>query len=137
MQEFSSADSRHDFSLDGARYYLPAIDEDSVRVISTFADMERTERPTAMKRFLVENARDHRSAIARFFTGQKSARRAVESLSLVQASALFTAWAGMDRRSDSGESSSSPDVPSSTPVSSPQTSPSSTTATSEVPPSDD
>lgn len=109
MQEFTSADSRHDFALDGAKYYLPAMSFRDFETLATFDDMERADQADAMRAFLVERAITVRPALLRWFTGQKSARRAIESMSIGQSSTLFKAWAGMDRAGSPGESSGSVD----------------------------
>lgn len=107
MQEFQSADARHDFSLDGARYFIPAVKAEHIKIINASAELPLAEQGDAMRDFLAGAARSHRAPLLRFLTGQRSPRRAVAALSLEQVVALFKGWAGMGKETPLGESSGS------------------------------
>lgn len=93
VQSFSTSDSAHKFTVDGAGYYIPAMDVPDVAVIGGFADVPPQEAAGLMREFLAERAKATRGPVLRWLTGQKSPRAAVKGLALAQTAELFKAWA--------------------------------------------
>lgn len=111
MQDFSTSDARHDFTIDGARYYLPAVTFDDLRKISEFAAIEPAEQAVAFREFISSLARSHRPRFLAWLTFQKSPAKALSTLSIVQTTALFKEWVrtqGIKKFDAVGESSGSP-----------------------------
>jgi hypothetical protein len=107
VQSFSTSDSAHRFTVDGAGYRLSAIDAPDIEVIGRFADLKPQDAAVEMREFLAQRAVADRGPFLRWLTGQKAPRAAVESLALAQTAELFKAWAS--GVGSPGESSSSAD----------------------------
>jgi hypothetical protein len=106
MQTFNSADARHTFRVDGGVYFLPGFSIDDIEPLSALAELSPKEQAAGFREVLASRVACERGAFARFLTGWKSPREAVEALSIQQASDLFKGWAAAAKVTP-GESSSS------------------------------
>ena len=111
MQDFSTSESRHDFTVDGGCYYMPPLDFDDIATISKFGTLQGMEQAVAFREFIASRARAYRAPFWAWLTRQKSAKAAVDSLSIVQSTRLFKEWIqaqGVGKFDSLGESSGSP-----------------------------
>lgn len=95
-QSFSTADSRHHFSIDEKPYFLPGLSIDEWDEIEMVLGAPDSEKFAATKAFVLSKA-DTRTA------------KALGSLSISQFTSLFRGWIGLANGADvtPGESSSS------------------------------
>lgn len=103
MQNFSTKEIRHDFTVDGAPYFLPGVTIGDYEEVGKLASMETDEQIVAFRQLLATRAKTPN--VWAFW--RKHPRAAVSSLSPKQLTALFTAWTGFGK--SVGESSSSPE----------------------------
>lgn len=111
MQDFSTSESRHDFTVDGGRYYMPPLDFADIATLSEFGTMQGMEQAIAFREFISSRARAYSSPFWASLTRRKSAQAAVDSLSIVQSTRLFKEWIqsqGVGKFESLGESSGSP-----------------------------
>lgn len=95
-QSFSTADSRHNFSIDEKPYFLPGISVDDFDKLATVLKTPEAERFDATKDFVLSYA-DART------------QKALRTLTIAQFTQLFRGWIGLANGADvtPGESSSS------------------------------
>lgn len=108
MQTFNLADARHTFQVDRGVYYLPGFSIEDIEPLSALAELPPKEQAAGFREVLASRVLCERGPVARFLSGWKSPRDAVEALSIVQASDLFKEWAKAAKVTP-GESSSSAD----------------------------
>lgn len=107
MQEFSSADARHTFTLDGAQYFLPAVDGSELKRLAEIADMKPAEQAVEFRAMLKERAQPQTRSFWGWVRRVRTGPEAIASMSIPQLSSLFGEWASMGR--NVGESSGSSD----------------------------
>lgn len=111
MLDFSTSESRLDFTVEGSRYYMPPLDFADIATLSKFGEMQGMEQAVAFRDFLSSRARAYRAPFWARLTRQKPAKAAVDSLSIVQSTPLFKEWIasqGVGKFESLGESSGSP-----------------------------
>lgn len=101
MQELSAKQTGHEFTIDGARFFLPPLSITDVEAVQALAKLSHLEQAAAMGELLKVRATRPRW---RFWSNPA---KAVGSLGLKQQSELFTAWAaaggiGVGESSSSG-----------------------------------
>lgn len=101
MQNFSTKEVRHEFTVDGAPYYLPGIAIGDFEEMVQLGDMDMNDQIIGFRNWLGSRAR--KQSWFQF----RSPRSAVGKLSPAQCTDLFQAWIGFGK--DAGESSASPD----------------------------
>lgn len=109
MQEFSTRDGRHYFTVDKREYFLPAFDVVDIDTVSEIAKLPPREQVPVFRDALAARAKTPRSAFFRWLTRFPSPADAVHALSLAQVSELFKSWAGVSEKVSLGESSGSVD----------------------------
>jgi|SRR5690606_36180955 hypothetical protein len=100
MQKLSARNAGHEFTIDGAKFFLPPLSIQDVATVQGFAKLAPLEQATAMGDLLKSRA------TCPWWQFWVSPSKAVGGLGLKQQSELFTAWAAAGGISV-GESSSS------------------------------
>lgn len=101
MQSFSTKEVRHEFSIDGAKYFIPGIAIGDFEEMVRIDALELEEQIIGFREMLAERARKASP------WQWRSGRSAVAKLSPSQCTELFRAWVGFGE--STGESSASPD----------------------------
>lgn len=106
MQEFSTADARHEFTVDGHKYFLPAVSIEDVQRLAELAKMNPTDQATRFKGMLQARVQPQSRTFMMWLRRTPAGPAAITAMSFPQLTALFNEWASMGR--PVGESSGSP-----------------------------
>lgn len=102
MQNFSTKEIRHDFTVDGVPYFMPGVNVGDLEQVARLSELEGEAQIAEFRDFLAGRAKTP----SPWAFWRRHPRRAVAALTPQQLSDLFKEWTGMGR--SVGESSSSP-----------------------------
>jgi hypothetical protein len=107
MQEFSTKAVRHEFRIDGRRFWLPGIRLADFEAAAQLDSMTPEQRIPAFRDFIATRVRP-------FWFG----RRATRKLNIVQLMDLWKGWVGLPGEAGSSSPDSSPSIATSSPTTS-------------------
>lgn len=95
MQEFSTTDSRHEFTVDGNNYYLPPVGMEEVVAITSLDGKTLAEQFDGFKAILTARVQPQSQPLLARLRGVPNGPSVIEGMSFRQLRTLFDGWAEM------------------------------------------